>query len=126
MIEVIARAATEREAIRLVRTAIAIVNMNALAQRERAVADRRTMLRRSDRFAVIDYQSLTKLIETLGTELPLELLEPVIARRPAPLHLYPLVASLVASLVVVFAGVFISAWWVAERAARATRVSNGG
>ena len=120
VVEISARAATPRDAIRMVRAAIATVNMHERARLERAEADRRAVLRRRDPFAIIDYQSLTKLTETLGTEpgLALELLEPVVAHRPSPLQPYPLVASLVASLVVVFAGVFISAWWVAEREAR--------
>src|SRR3990167_9016588 len=112
LVEVVARAGTSEAARRLVSKAIAALNADAdreaaasAAALRRVVAERAALRHRHDRFAMIDYEVLTRRIAAWPPIRPsgrIALVEPILATTPHALRLWPLLASLVSAGVVVF------------------------
>ena len=129
--EIVAQSAFPEEALRRVRTAIAAVNAEEQTRRlfarralETALAERRVVMARTDRFAIVDYQILAQRIASLnngapGREVALELLGREMVPPPPAINLRTLGIAAFAGFVTAFVGVFLRAWWMAERAARA-------
>lgn len=133
--EIIAQAATPEQALRSVKNAIAIVNAEEATRRlfarrafdvalAVALAERRVVMARTDRFAIVDYQILAQRIASLnngapGREVALELLGREMVPPPPAINLRTLGIAAFAGFVTAFVGVFLRAWWMAERAARA-------
>lgn len=132
-----ASAATPHEAVVLVTAAITSVTNTARSearQRQNELArlmqERRRLLARRDQFALIDYKVLAVRIERLRSSTPaahvtiIEIIEPIVTIRPQRLRPYPLAASGMSALVVVFLAACVQAWWVAERALRSAPPSS--
>ena len=133
--EIVAQAAIPEQALRSVKNAIAIVNAEEATRRlfarrvarralDVALAERRVVMARTDRFAIVDYQILAQRIASLnngapGREVALELLGREMVPPPPAINLRTLGIAAFAGFVTAFVGVFLRAWWMAERAARA-------
>ena len=95
------------------------------ASLDQAVAERaRVRARGRDIFALIEYGALTSRIESLHREVATlveaPLPTPNVPKLPAPPStMLRLLAAAIAGLVAAGCGVFMQAWWAAERAARA-------
>ena len=128
MARTLIRAATAEAALRIVTMAITTVNDDEARRHLQRllglIADRAALRKRRDLFAFTEYDALTRQIASLRDGAAsvgdaLEIVLPATATRRLALRPYPLVVSAAAALGVVFVSVFVRAWWVAERAARA-------
>lgn len=132
-----ASAATSEEAVVLVTAAITSVTLTARSETRlrqndlaRLMHERRRLLARRDRFALIDYGALSARIESFRSSTPaanvkiVEIVEPVVTIRPQRLRPYPLIVSAMSAMVVAFFAACVQAWWAAERARRPASAFN--
>ena len=116
LVEVRAWAANGPAAEILLHAALIMLRNRESDETQRFMGERRALLSRPhSRTMLIEFEALMRRI---GTRTTFDVLDPPM-RTARPFNPYPFIAASVTSVLLSAGLVFVSAWWAAERAARA-------